>query len=246
MSATKKRLPPRSLLLLSPIPAPTVTHRAPGIVAFAPMPVDEASAAEKAPDMLMWRSTTGGIKFVDDVVGTGVVPQASDVVSVLYTVSLLDMTLGSNRGKGPLTFRSDKHPVPIFTEAIEGMRVGGRRRLSVPAAMVPESQVSNIPQDQAGEPLRFEIELVAIERGLKAIVPSLLPPGNRRRTIARVLFALSFLPYTLPEDMKPEGYRGTPMEEVVAKHEAAYHEPANLLYNAAGFGASDFNSVFPE
>ena len=217
---------------------PAASIRAGSVVSIAQVPLEAAPA-------LTWRSTSGGIKYVDDIVGSGPIPRSSDVVSVLYTVSLLDMPIGTNRGKGPLTFRSDKHPVPIFTEALEGMRVGGRRRLNVPADMVPASQLGNIPQDQAGEPLRFEIDLVTIEHGVKAVIPSLLPPGNRRLMIARALFALSFVPYAFPENLKPESYRGTPIEEIVAKREAAYREPANLLYHVPSFGASDFDSVFP-
>eukprot|EP00966_Prymnesium_polylepis_P074653 1732481-Prymnesium_polylepis.2 len=186
-----------------------------------------------------WRTLEGGVKYVEEKVGTGGVVAANDVVSLHYTVSLTSgMELGTSRGRWPLTFARGRHNVPIFTEAIEGMRVGGVRRLSVPASMVPSSQINNVPKDQMGEGLRFEIELIGVETGLTALIPSLLPPGNRRVAIARVLFALSFIPYFLPEDIKPELYRAGDVTAIHAAHEAA----SNSLW--LGGAAAPLDSLF--
>ena len=158
-----------------------------------------------------WQLTADGLKFVDEELGTGPgLEEPGSVVSVHYTVSFAvsGETLGTTRGKWPLTFAPNKHDVPLFSDAVQGMRVGGKRRLSVPASKIPPSQVGNVPQDNYAEGLRVEVELLEIETGAKALIPSLLPPGNRRVTIARALFALSFVPYLLPAELRPGWYQG--------------------------------------
>ena len=194
---------------------------------------------EPATEAVGWRVLEGGIKYVDEQTGSGSIAAADSVVSLHYTVSLASgMELGTSRGRWPLTFARGRHAVPIFNEAIDGMRVGGRRRLSVPASMVPPSQINNVPKDQAGESLRFEIELIEIETGLKAVIPSLLPPGNRRLTITRILFAMSFVPYFLPEDLKPELYRAGDVTAIHAAREAA----SNSVW--LGGSATPLDSLF--
>ena len=190
--------------LLSPLP-----HTAPSTRAGA---VFASITQEKTTEQVTpWQTTVGGIGFVDEEIGTGAIASPNDVVSIHYTVyyAASGQELGSSRGRWPprpLMFALGKHDVPIFADAVKGMRVGGKRRLSVPASKIPESQLRNVPQDNFAEGLRFEMEFVGIESGVTAIVPSLLPPGTRRVTIARVLFALSFLPYLLPPDLQPGWY----------------------------------------
>lgn len=203
------------------VPSPTQ----PAAVPFRGGPViaqviDSADAEQTT--WQTWQTTANGkYKFVDEKVGTGEEPERGSVVSLHYTVSLTSgMELGSTRGRWPLTFAPDKHAVPIFCDAIEGMRIGGRRRLVVPSRMVPPSQRNNVPRDQEGEALRFEIELLGTETGLAAVIPSMLPPGSRRITITRALFALSFLPYLLPDDLKPDIYKAGDVEAIRAAREA--------------------------
>jgi hypothetical protein len=202
----------------------------------APIPEQEDMRKE----LTVWQSTKGGIKFVDERIGTGALPASDSVISLHYTVSFADsgMVIGTSQGRWPLSFAPEKHPVPIFADGVEGMRVGGRRRLSIPAHMIPESQVRNVPQDQAGEGLRIEVELVGIETGIKAVALSLLPPGNRRLVIARTVFLLSFLPYFLPEEIKPDGYKFGDLDAIVASHDAA----ANSLW--LGGTAQPLDSLF--
>jgi len=223
--------------------APRLPHSFRGcpIVAALETEAPLRNQAESSGEPKLWREMPGGIKFVDEVIGNGALPGSDAVVSLHYTVSFAvsGMELGTSRGHWPLSFSPSKHPLPIFAEGIAGMRVGGRRRLSVPAHLIPESQVQNVPQDQAGEGLRFEVELIGVETGTKAFALSLLPPGSRRRDIARTLFLLSFLPYFLSDDVKPEGYRFGDVEDIQARHEAA----ANSVW--LGGAAEDLGSLFP-
>ena len=188
------------------------------VVAEPPQEVQEAGN---------WRTLESGIKYVDEEIGVGPLPAPDAVVSLTYTVSLAsyDLELGSNKGRWPLTFAPSKHAVPIFAESIEGMRVGGRRRVAVPADKIPPSQLRNVPHDSLtsarGEGLRFEIELNRVETGPVALLASVLPPGERRLTVTRALFFLSFLPYLLPDELKPELYRWGDVEAISASREAA-------------------------
>lgn len=225
--------------LVSPTP-PHCAHRSRcSIVALAPSTKEKVEPATEIATT-DWRALQDGIRYVDDKVGTGPLAAADSVVSLHYTVSLASgMELGTSRGRWPLTFAPGKHAVPIFTEAIKGMRVGGTRRLSVPASKIPPSQMSNVPKDQMGEGLRFDIEFVGIETGIKAVIPSVLPPGNRRLAITRILFALSFVPYFLPEEIKPEWYRFGDVHAIHAARQAA----SNSLW--LGGAAAPLDSLFP-
>ena len=62
-----------------------------------------------------------------------------------------------------------------------------------------------------------------------AVVAQALPPGNRRQTIARGLLALSFVPYALPDALKPGFYKGQDIEEVRAKRRARVDPLGALL-----------------
>jgi len=198
----------------------------------------------------LWNVLPGsGLKYVDEKIGEGAVPSSDAVVSLHYTVSFASgQELGSSRNgpfHSPLTFALGKHPVAVFPEAIEGMRIGGKRRVVVPPAKIPESQTRNVPKDQEGEPLNFEIELLGVHSGVKALIPSLLPPGNRRLTIARFFFALSFIPYFLPEDIKPNSYKmydGKTPEEV----REMYAERQISRSLGTNFDADAFNALFAE
>ena len=169
----------------------------------APVGLQETPTEE---EVTPWQLTADGLKFVDERVGTGAGVEPDSVVSVHYTVSFAVRpydVLGTSKGKGPMTFAQGKHNVPLFSDAVQGMRVGGKRRLVVPAAKIPPSQIRNVPKDNYADGVRLEIELVAIQTGAKALIASLLSPGDRRITIARSLFALSFLPYLLPAELLP-------------------------------------------
>jgi len=200
----------------------------------APVGLQETPTKEQ---VTPWQLTADGLKFVDEEVGAGAGLAPDSVVSVHYTVSFATggETLGTSKGKWPLMFAPKKHAVPLFSDAVQGMRVGGKRRLVVPASKIPASQVRNVPQDNYAEGLRLEMELLEIETGAKALIPSLLPPGNRRVTIARGLFALSFLPYLLPAELQPGWYQGgDPALIAQARQASSMLGGASIDFNALG------------
>ena len=226
-------------LLSRPAPSEAVSRRASGaalvmVTKDAPVGLQEQPTKEQ---VTPWRLTADGLKFVDEEVGTGAGLAPDSVVSVHYTVNFAvgGETLGTTKGKWPLTFAPNKHDVPLFSDAVQGMRVGGKRRLVVPASKIPPSQVRNVPQDNYAEGLRVEVELMEIETGVKALIPSLLPPGDRRVTIARGLFALSFLPYLLPAELQPGWYQGgDPALIAQARQASSMLGGASIDLNALG------------
>jgi FKBP-type peptidyl-prolyl cis-trans isomerase len=95
-------------------------------------------------------------------VGTGATAVAGDTVTVHYIGTFLDgRQFDSSVGGQPITFRTGTQAViPGFEQGILGMRVGGRRRVTIPSDLAYGAQGrGSIPPNT---PLRFEIELVSI------------------------------------------------------------------------------------
>jgi FKBP-type peptidyl-prolyl cis-trans isomerase FkpA len=105
--------------------------------------------------------STGGQLILEDLtVGTGAAAVTGDTVTVNYTGSFLD---GRVFDSGTFPFRLGTNAViPGFEQAVIGMRVGGRRRATIPPHLAYGSQgQGTIPPNAT---LRFEIELVSITR----------------------------------------------------------------------------------
>ncbi|HVR69701.1 MAG TPA: FKBP-type peptidyl-prolyl cis-trans isomerase [Vicinamibacteria bacterium] len=96
-------------------------------------------------------------------VGTGATAALGDVVTVHYTLFLADGTrLESSHDRGsPITFQLGVGAtIPGFEQGILGMRVGGKRRVTVPPSLAyGSSGQGSVPPNAT---LRFEIELVSI------------------------------------------------------------------------------------
>jgi FKBP-type peptidyl-prolyl cis-trans isomerase len=103
------------------------------------------------------------LEIEDITVGTGPILAIGDTMTVNYVGMFLDGRV-FDRSTQPVTF-----PFPIgvgqfirgFDQGLIGMRVGGRRRLTIPSELAYGRQGSppTIPPDT---PLRFEVELLAI------------------------------------------------------------------------------------
>jgi FKBP-type peptidyl-prolyl cis-trans isomerase len=103
------------------------------------------------------------ITIVETTVGSGPVAVAGDVVTVHYVGSLtsgtqFDNSYTTNR---PITFQLGAGQViPGFEPGVVGMRVGGKRRVTVPPSLAYGSQGNGpIPPNAT---LVFDIELVSI------------------------------------------------------------------------------------
>lgn len=93
--------------------------------------------------------------------GTGPQPSADDVVKVNYRGTLPNGTEfdSSTKHGGPATFPLNR-VIPCWTQGVQKMKVGGKARLTCPAATAyGDRGVGPIPPNTD---LTFEVELVGI------------------------------------------------------------------------------------
>jgi FKBP-type peptidyl-prolyl cis-trans isomerase len=110
-------------------------------------------------------TTKTGLKYVDTVIGTGATAKAGDNVSVHYTGTLTDGTkFDSSVDRGtPFDFPLGAGQViPGWDEGVAGMRVGGKRKLTIPSDLAYGSRGAGgvIPPNAT---LIFDVELIAIK-----------------------------------------------------------------------------------
>jgi FKBP-type peptidyl-prolyl cis-trans isomerase FkpA len=108
-------------------------------------------------------SSDGTLVSQDLVVGTGATAATGDTVTVNYVGTLVNGTkFDSSYDRGqPFTFRLGAGQVIAgWDQGVVGMRVGGKRRLTIPPSLGYGSQANGpIP---ANSTLIFEIELLSI------------------------------------------------------------------------------------
>lgn len=106
-----------------------------------------------------------GLKIEDEVIGTGTAAKAGDSVSVQYTGWLTNGTKfdsSFDHGQAFTFLLGGGQVIKGWDEGVVGMKAGGKRRLTIPAALAYGNQsVANglIP---ANSTLIFEVELVSI------------------------------------------------------------------------------------
>jgi peptidylprolyl isomerase len=109
-------------------------------------------------------TTASGLKYVDEVVGTGAAPQKGNNVSVHYVGTLTDgKKFESSRDRNqPLGFKIGVGQVIRgWDEGIMSMKVGGKRKLIIPPYLAyGEAGVSGVIPPNAT--LIFDIELLAV------------------------------------------------------------------------------------
>jgi hypothetical protein len=118
----------------------------------------------------------GELKVEDVVEGKGAAVKNGDIVSVHYTGTLLDGTkFDSSRDRGqPFTTQIPGRVIQGWNRGIPGMKVGGKRKLTIPSSLGygPQGSPPKIPPNAT---LVFDIELVEIKAG-NAAPPRPMPP----------------------------------------------------------------------
>jgi peptidylprolyl isomerase len=138
--------------------APLVALAAPTAAGKSPRP--------KAASMVGKTVTTkSGLKYVDLVIGKGPAPKPGQTISVLYTGRLASGTVfdsTGNRGNEPF-----ETPIGVgqvikgWDEGMLTMRVGGKRRLTIPPNLGYGSEAQGpIPPNST---LIFDVTLLAIK-----------------------------------------------------------------------------------
>lgn len=110
-------------------------------------------------------TTASGLKYIDEVVGTGESPKTGQNVTVHYTGTLEDgTTFDSSVDRGqPYPFRIGTGAViKGWDEGVMTMKVGGKRRLIVPAKL-GYGAAGRPPTIPANATLIFEVELLSVK-----------------------------------------------------------------------------------
>ncbi len=133
--------------------------------AFGKKTADEALAnGEKAKLGPKAVTTKSGLKYEDLVVGAGKEAKDGTTVDVLYTGWLTDGTKfdsSADHNNEPYSFSLPGQVVAGWNEGLPGMKVGGKRKLVIPAALgYGETGQGTIPP---GATLVFEIELLKVK-----------------------------------------------------------------------------------
>ena len=110
-------------------------------------------------------TTPSGLQYRDDVAGTGPEAKAGSHVVVHYTGTLTDgKKFDSSRDRGqPFQFALGAGQVIRgWDEGVAGMKVGGRRRLTIPSALAYGARGAG-GVIQPHEPLVFVVDLLEVE-----------------------------------------------------------------------------------
>ena len=108
--------------------------------------------------------TPSGLVYLSLKDGSGASPTAADTVKVHYRGTFADGTEfdSSYKRNAPATFPLNG-VIPCWTEGVQHMKVGGKARLTCPAAIAYGARGAGgvIPPNT---PLQFEIELLSIDK----------------------------------------------------------------------------------
>ena len=134
----------------------------------APPPPDEDHDHDEQPAAQVQSTPSfdivGGVKdlqVVDVTKGTGALAKAGDSVSVNYRGTLLDGSVFDQSAK-PFEFPlGGGQVIKGWDKGVAGMRVGGKRKLTVPAALAYGDR-SPSPKIPAGATLKFDVELLSV------------------------------------------------------------------------------------
>ena len=123
------------------------------------------SSSEPGPDLGNAVTTPSGLKYVDQVVGTGASPKNGQKVTVHYTGRLLNGTkFDSSVDRGtPYEFVLGSGTViKGWDEGILSMKVGGKRKLIIPPSL-GYGAVGRPPTIPPNSTLDFDVELLGVK-----------------------------------------------------------------------------------
>ena len=111
------------------------------------------------------QTTPSGLKYTDEVEGTGASPETGKTVTVHYTGTLTDgKKFDSSRDRNqPFSFTIGiGQVIKGWDEGVATMKVGGKRKLTIPAELGYGSRGAGgvIPPNAT---LLFDVELISIK-----------------------------------------------------------------------------------
>lgn len=136
------------------------------VLAIVYFSVQPARSLPKTAEVAITLTPAPASKLVmeDTLVGTGTLAQEGSVVKVNYTGRLTDgKQFDTSVGREPLeVVLGQKQVIPGFEEGILGMKVGGKRTITIPPEMAygEEGRPPTIPGNST---LIFDLELLAVK-----------------------------------------------------------------------------------
>ncbi len=113
-----------------------------------------------------WNAVTA-LKVTDTAVGTGATAVAGSKATVNYTVWIYDVRVTDTKGtkieSGNFQFTLGTNPLQVITgfdQGVTGMKVGGKRTLTLPASLAYGATGQG--QIPGGAALVFDVELTAV------------------------------------------------------------------------------------
>lgn len=147
-----------------------------------PLPAPKGDEAFKVRPVKKQR-TKSGIRIVDYVIGEGELAEKGDTVFVHYTGRLKDGTVFDSsvaNKRAPFSFSLGYgRVIKGWNEGIQGMKVGGLRRLKIPPALAYGEQARGpIP---ANATLDFTVELMDVRKPAKVDPPKEEKPAEDKK-----------------------------------------------------------------
>jgi FKBP-type peptidyl-prolyl cis-trans isomerase len=143
----------------------TKTDSGAGTSSSAPAAQSTTPAPAAAPSSAT-RTTSSGLQIQDTLVGTGATAETGKTVSVLYTGTFTDGTKfdsSADHGNQPMDVMLGAGSViKGWDEGIVGMKVGGKRKLTIPPALAygERGYPGAIPPNAT---LVFDIQLMGVK-----------------------------------------------------------------------------------
>ena len=131
---------------------------------FAQSAAPDAPTTASKPDEPTITTTKSGLKIQDLVVGTGAEAKKKQMVTVNYRGTLEDGTLfDESYGREPFAFKLGAGQViKGWDEGVRGMKVGGKRRLTIPAKLGYGKEGTPGGPIPPNATLIFEVELLKV------------------------------------------------------------------------------------
>ena len=137
---------------------------------------------------VQWVKSENGLSFKELDAGSGAMPEPLQTVTIAYKASYLSSgeIIEETAKSRPLGFTLGSDSLPMFQEAVEGMAVGGTRRVMLP----PSSKYSSLEEDT----VQFDLELVAVKTAPEAALFKVQQAVGNNRNLFRFAFFVTFLP----------------------------------------------------
>lgn len=114
-----------------------------------------------------WNAVTA-LKTVDTTVGTGIAAAAGKKATVNYSLWIYDVRAADTKGtfveSGSFQFTLGTTPLQVITgfdQGVTGMKVGGKRTLTIPASLA-YGTTGSAPKIPANAALVFDVELTGV------------------------------------------------------------------------------------